>query len=107
MRGLPHRYKTKRFARDERATSALISRMYGFAGRPLKPSPRPSPRGRGRRDWQFDHEPGSLATFRIFDPDVAVVRFDDSARDGQSHAGAGHPPIGDVAIAHGAEEFFE
>jgi hypothetical protein len=26
--------------------------------------------------------------FRIFDPDAAVVGFDDSPRDGQSHAGA-------------------
>src|SRR5205085_9767112 len=67
----------------------------------------PSPRGRGRFNRQLDDKSCPRSAFGIFHPNAAVVCFDDAARDGQSHAAAGHSAIGNIAVPHGAEEFLE
>src|SRR6185436_3961738 len=64
-------------------------------------------RGRGGIDWQFNHKPCPHAAGGIFNPNAAVVRFDDSVRNGQPHATAGHPPVGNIAVAQGAKELFK
>src|SRR5687768_11590882 len=73
---------------------------------PLKPSPQPSPRGRGSIDRQLDHKLCSASTFSIFHPDAAVMCLHDAARDCQAEARA-RLSITDVPVAHGAKEFFE
>ena len=51
-------------------------------------------------DRQFDHKLRARATFRILNPDVTAVRFDDTACDRQSHSTAGNAAIRDVTVAH-------
>src|SRR3954470_21995 len=66
--------------------------------------------GRRERPWdnrQLDYKFCAVPSFSIFNPDAAVVCFDDAPGDRQPHARPGSVPVTDVAIANCTKEFFK